>query len=190
MDLILASQSPRREKLLSEMGYTFRVISSTTDEIEHDLIIKRIPLINADLKAIEVSKRFPDSLVIGADTIIEFNNKCLGKPENSEDARSMLAMLSGNSHCVITAVSLRMESNNLRILYSIETEVIFKIISEVIITKYMSLVNTLDKGGAYAIQEYGDMLIESIQGPEDNVVGLPCDSLRKSITAAEKGIQL
>ena len=149
MNLILASASPRRRELLATLGIPFSVRTSTAEELREGPWMM-LALENALRKAEEVAARFPEDLVIGADTVIEFENRILGKPENMDDAFRMLSIFSGKTHCVTTGCAIICHSRSI----------------------------VLDKAGAYAIQDHGEMLIESLEGSLDNVIGFPTDRFR------------
>ena len=129
-------------------------------------------------KAEEVAARFPEDLVIGADTVIEFENRILGKPENMDDAFRMLSIFSGKTHCVTTGCAIICHSRSIRIRFAETSRVTFKSLDAETIRRYLSLVPVLDKAGAYAIQDHGEMLIESLEGSLDNVIGFPTDRFR------------
>lgn len=184
MKLILASASPQRKKILSDLGYTFEQVSSFVDEQTAVVpYFSQLAFENALNKAKVVSQKYPDSLVIGADTVIEFNEQPIGKPSNLSDAIRILQMLSGKTHSVITAVALLREEDNLACVFGETTEVKMKALDTTLIEKYLSIVHVLDKAGAYAIQEEGDMIIESIRGSFSNVVGLPSEKLAIALKA-------
>ncbi len=170
--LILASGSPRRRDMLTSAGLEFEVIISPAEEI-HD---ESIPLhtlceANAELKALAVSAENPEALVIGADTLVYIDETPLGKPSDEKDARAMLRRLSGRSQKVCTGVCLA--RGNESHCFHVITEVVFKNLSDETIRDYMSKVHVMDKAGAYAVQEHGDLIIEEVRGDYDNVVGLP-----------------
>ncbi len=180
--LILASQSPRRRDLLAATGLSFRVVVRDTDEL-HDPALppQTLCLSNAADKADAVFAEFPHATVIGADTLVFLGGEPLGKPKDEADALAMLNKLSGRTHHVCTAVALRspLGKNDLAVL----TEVTFKPLTPADITRYMQLVNVMDKAGAYAFQEHGDMIIAAVNGDTDNVIGLPVTAL---LTALKK----
>lgn len=178
MHLILASQSPRRSKLLSELGLEFEIVPADVVEISEGYPPLEVARTNSQLKADYVAHKNPDSLIIGSDTIVELKGNILGKPRNVSHAREMLRQLSGQTHHVLTAVSLRSLKHNIKVDFTETTKVTFKPLNDDIIDKYLSLVNTLDKAGSYGIQSYGDLIVESVEGPIDNVIGLPCKKLK------------
>jgi septum formation protein len=176
--LILASNSPRRSELLRQTGIEFRVIPSDANELHHDqLTAREISQINAYRKARSVAKRFPDALVLGADTVVSIGVEIFGKPVNLEQAYEMLEKLQGHTHTVVTGVCLlHLRSHRQRIV-SESTSVTFRQLDSIKIRKYLTQVNPLDKAGAYAIQEHGHELVERISGSHSNIVGLPMEKL-------------
>ena len=170
--IILASQSPRRRELLAKAGVPFSLVVRDTEELKDAAMPpQEICLHNARAKAQAVFREHPDSTVIGADTLVFLDGLPLGKPEDGEEARSMLRMLSARTHHVCTAVSIRspLGVKDLAVL----TEVTFRELKEEDIRRYMELVNVMDKAGSYAFQEHGEMIISSVRGDTDNVIGLP-----------------
>ena len=184
MKIILASQSPRRKTLLAEAGFSFNVYSPDVEEIDSGAYSRHIPLINAIRKASAAARLFPGDLVIGADTAIEFNGTIIGKPENMEEARRILKTLSGQCHRVITGVALFGRTRCLETTFSEESTVCFKPLTEAAIETYLSRVHVLDKAGAYNIAEHGELLIDRVEGPRDNIIGLPCEKLSQALRTA------
>ncbi len=184
MQLILASASPRRKELLKECGYQFEVRTSQVQEETHSCNPRTLPAVNAALKADAVSEEIPDSIVIGADTVILCGDEVIGKPANRQEAEDILRKLSGRTHSVITAVAVRCKKNSYRDDFSETTEVTFRSYTDKDIAEYLSLVNVYDKAGAYAIQEHGEILVDRINGNEDTVIGLPCHALVEHLTGA------
>jgi len=180
--LILASASPRRSELLRQLGVEFNVMPSSASEIEHDQLTSReIAQINAYRKARAVAKKCPDALVLGADTLVSLDRTMFGKPSDLEQAYCMLESLQGRSHEVVTAICLLQLRSHRQRLFSERTVVTFRPLDAVGIRRYLQKVNPLDKAGAYAIQEQGDLIVESISGSYTNVVGLPLERLRTEL---------
>lgn len=180
--IILASASPRRSELLARAGIPFTVEVSKADEDNSSSdspegIVRR----NALAKAREVSARFPEATVLGADTIVALGGKIYGKPAGIDDAKRMLAELSGKTHSVFTGVALAAEGGEKVLVCAEESRVKFKKLSAEDIEKYLKSVNVLDKAGAYAAQECGSMIIEAIDGNFDNVMGLSCGLVKKML---------
>src|SRR6266850_5747959 len=176
--LILASASPRRTELLRQLGVEFRVVASGTAEIHQgELTAREIAQINAYRKARTVAKKFPDALVLGADTLVHLEARMFGKPATLENAYEMLEQLQGRTHHVVTAICLLHLRNHKQGMFSESTAVTFRPLDAVEIRRYLNKVNPLDKAGAYAIQEEGDQIVEKISGSYTNVVGLPLERL-------------
>lgn len=178
MEIILASNSPRRREILSNAGYNFKVIASCYDEKIQGLKYSPEIVLNcAYQKALDVSKKYPDCLIIGADTVVVHNNIILGKPKNKADALNMLKSLSNNTHFVVTAVSL---IKNDKVLKDIEiTYVTFRKLSDNEIINYIDTKNPLDKAGSYGIQDKGFDFSIKINGELDNVIGFPIKLFKK-----------
>jgi len=186
--LILASASPRRAELLKLLRVKFRIIPSDATEVAHEhLTPLEICQFNAHRKARAVAKKIPDALVIGADTLVFLDNKILGKPRNRADARRMLARLQGRTHQVVTGVSLIQLRTHRERVFAISTDVLFHPLDAGQIRDYLSMINPLDKAGAYAIQESGEKIISEISGSYSNVVGLPVERLREELSAWNYG---
>jgi septum formation protein len=180
--LILASASPRREELLRQLGFEFRVLISQAPEVHHQqLTAQEISQINAYRKARAVAKQCPDALVLGADTLVYRDRLLFGKPLNLEEAYQMLEQLQGRTHQVITAVCLLHLRRHRQKIFSETTAVRFRPLDAVGIRRYLNRVNPLDKAGAYAIQEEGDLVVEQISGSYTNVVGLPLERLASEL---------
>ncbi len=172
--LILASQSPRRRYLLEQAGLTFSVIPSHFDEdsvriADPACYVKTL----AEAKADEISRRYPDSWVIGADTIVTIDDAILGKPADPREARQMLERLSGQSHFVYTGYAIICKNKTACICDAIKTDVQFKELTTDEIDWYIRTGEPFDKAGAYAIQGMGTFLVRRINGSYTNVVGLP-----------------
>lgn len=177
--LILASKSPRRQYLLEQAGLSFAVIPSSVDE-------SRAPLRDprnyagtvARSKAEQIADRYPDSWVIGADTIVVIGQEILGKPQSDDSARYMLKQLSGKRHQVMTGCTIFSRARPESYREVIVTDVWFKHLSESEIEWYIQTKEPFDKAGAYAIQGIGTFLVKRINGSYTNVVGLPvCEVL-------------
>lgn len=178
MNIILASASPRRKEILENINVKFDIVKSDIDEvILEDELPPQVVMRLAFEKSMDVAKSNQESLVIGADTIVVFNNIILGKPKDKEDARNTIKLLSGNTHEVITGISLINLSANKKIIDYVVSKVKFKDLSEDDINDYINTGESLDKAGAYGIQGYGSLLIEEIQGDYFNIVGLPISKL-------------
>ena len=171
--LILASASPRRRELLGLIAEDFDVIPAKGEE-NADMSLSPADTVKAlaKQKAEEVSKDFPDRIVIGADTMVFCEGKALGKPKDADDAERMLKLLSGRVHNVITAVAVAQKGNSVR-LFAEETKVEFYPLSDEEIHRYTESGEPMDKAGAYGIQGKGALLVKVIEGDYYNVMGLP-----------------
>jgi len=153
--IILASNSPRRKSLLELIDLPFKIIASSVHE---DFNIKLQPVEfakhYANLKAHEISEKHPNSLVIGADTIVVLNNEIIGKPIDEDDSKSMLRKLSDRTHSVITGVSLIWQEKNITDTFNKKTDVTFKELTDEQIQYYIENYNPLDKAGSYGIQDW------------------------------------
>jgi septum formation protein len=182
--LILASASPRRSELLRQLNLEFKVVASDVPEIHHDqLTALEASQINAYRKARAVAKKCPDSLVLGADTLVYLDGTLFGKPTSLEDAYEMLQRLQGQTHQVVTAICLLHLRERRQKVFAEITAVTFLPLDAVKIRRYLNRVNPLDKAGAYAIQEEGDLIVQKVAGSYTNVVGLPLERLRMELQA-------
>ena len=175
--LILASSSPRRRELLLAAGLEdIRIIPADVAE-SFDASIGLGPLVeaNARAKAVEVATRYPDDVVLGADTLVWMDGQPLGKPGDPAEARRMLASLSGRTHEVATGVHLVQMRRDIRVEFHEVTRVTFRRLSDAALDEYLARVHVLDKAGAYALQDHGELIVESIEGSHSNVIGLPVE---------------
>lgn len=181
MDIILASASPRRKELLTQMGLSFRVVAADIDEhMDRELSPDRlVEAISAEKAAAVAAGAGANSLVIAADTVVVWNGEVLGKPADQADARRMLGELSGRTHRVYTGYTLRRGE---RVVTRSEgTDVTFRPLTAEEIAAYVSTGEPMDKAGAYGIQGLGSMLVEGIRGDYFNVMGLPVCALGKAL---------
>jgi septum formation protein len=182
--LILASASPRRAELLRLLQVDFQIVPGHVLEVAHEhLSPLEVCQLNAHRKAFAVAKRIPDALVLGADTLVFLDNEILGKPRNVAEARSMLSRLQGRCHQVVTGVSLIHLRKHQERIFAASTDVLFHPLAAAQIREYTIKVNTLDKAGAYAIQNFGEILVSEVSGSYSNVVGLPVELLREELEA-------
>jgi septum formation protein len=180
--LILASASPRRQELLRQLGVEFEVVPSDAGELHHEhLTGQELSLLNAYRKARAVAKRFPDELVLAADTLVCLDTRLFGKPASRAQAFEILGRLQGQTHLVVTGLCLLHLREHRQRLFAERTDVTFRPLAADEIRQYLRRVNPLDKAGAYAIQESGDMLVEKISGSFSNVVGLPLERLQQEL---------
>jgi septum formation protein len=180
--IILASASPRRRELLSKIGLKFSIEKSN---IREDLDLKLNPKQLAEMlsyrKACKISKKYSNAVIIAADTLVVLNNKIIGKPKNPKDAAKILNKLSGKAHSVITAFTIIDTKTNKSVTKSVETKVFMKKLTEEEIKYYVNTEEPSDKAGAYAIQGFGGIFIEKIDGDYYNVVGLPLTALIREL---------
>ncbi|MBQ8041129.1 MAG: septum formation protein Maf [Lachnospiraceae bacterium] len=179
-EFVLASASPRRKELLTQIGIKFRTCTSKKDEE----ILRNTPEdIVKDLsytKARDVYERGNrDAIVIGADTIVVADEVVLGKPKDEKEAFSMIKKIQGDTHQVYTGVSIIWEQNNSTHVSSFVamTEVELYYMSDEEIRKYVAMAEPYDKAGGYAIQGYFARYVKQIKGDYNNVVGLPIGKL-------------
>ncbi|MGI5998095.1 MAG: Maf family protein [Lutispora sp.] len=179
MRIILASNSPRRREILSQLGVEYEVKPSDFDEREEESDPYKMAMLFAHNKARNIAKDIKDkALVIGADTIV-YKDNIMGKPKDKDDAIAMLTELSASTHSVITGISVIKTPEMITITEYEETLVKFKKLSQDEIKAYVNSGEPIDKAGAYAIQGLGSLLIERIEGCYFNVVGLPVYKLSK-----------
>jgi septum formation protein len=185
-DFILASASPRRARLLRTRGARFKVVPASVAEIDAGdpprLSPGELAACNAFLKAADVARSHPRQIVVGCDTVVALGACALGKPRDAAEARSMLRMLGGRVHAVISALAIFHPDRPTRPrIFREVTLVRFRHLSEPEIDRYLQRVDVMDKAGAYALQEHGRSIVEAICGPADNVVGLPVDRLLREL---------
>jgi len=180
--LVLASASPRRRVLLEEAGIPFVVAPVDVEEWEpargdpHAVAVE-----NARRKA----EAGDGDAVLGADTVVAVGDRLLGKPRDAADARAILRSLSGTTHSVVTGVALRTKTGvETR---SVETRVTMRILTDEEIDAYVASGEAMGKAGAYAIQETADRFVVAVDGPYDNVVGLPVATVRDLMDAVGIG---
>ena len=184
--IILASTSPRRRKLLAEAGYKFRVVGPEVDESAfetEDVSPCEYASKLALAKAKSVAGKFADSIVIGADTVGDFEGEIIGKPVDAEDAERITRMLFGSPHRVITAVAIVRVEDNIEVVKYDATTVYPKKVSEEQIAEHIKGGSWEGKAGAYAIQETGDEFVERIEGSLTNVMGFPMELLGRMLSS-------
>lgn len=137
---------------------------------------------NAALKADWVAQRHPDAVVLGADTTVFLDGHAINKPRDLDEARAMLRRLSGREHTVFTGLAVRRVSTGLRIDHGVSSQVEFKPFGDDVIERYIRLVNTLDKAGAYSIQDHTDMIVARYSGSFTNIMGLPMEATKQILT--------
>lgn len=180
--LVLASASPRRKTLLEQIGLQFEVLPSHIPEPQ---LVDQAPATYAeDLardKAAEIAQKYPERLVIGADTIVIVDQTVLGKPIDKQDAYHMLSLLSGRSHQVITAYSIQLKEKNLEQTEHVMTEVHFKELTHEEKLGYIDSGAVMDKAGSYGIQDFSGVFVDRIHGCFYNVVGLPLSHFNSTL---------
>ncbi len=174
--LILASASPRRKELLNRIAPSFQCIPADVDEqLEDNLLPKQAVMELALRKAKAVAEKEKDAFVIGADTVVVYQNEIFGKPGSHEEAFQMLRTLSGRTHSVFTGTAI-VFGDKQECFYE-ETKVTFWELSDEEIIHYIDTGEPFDKAGSYGIQGFGATLVEKIEGDYFNVVGLPIAKL-------------
>ena len=186
--LILASQSPRRKDLLTNMGFDFDIVVSDVEEKVTKTDPDEIVVELSKLKAHDVYdkvKPADGTLILAADTLVFLKNERLGKPADDKDAFRMLRELSGREHHVITGVTLIYQTNGKAKEYSFSegTSVLFAELSDKEILDYIATGEPKDKAGSYAIQGKGAKFVKGINGDYSNVVGLPVPRLYEEMKA-------
>ena len=195
--IILASASPRRKELLEQIGLEFEICPAKGEEIITKTIPEEVVMELSKQKADEVAAMVnsygeqhkdittpSDILVIGADTVVAYGGKILGKPKDEEDAKQMLAMLAGNTHCVFTGVTLVLIDKSGKageLVFYEKTEVTMHAMTQQEIERYVASGEPMDKAGAYGIQGKCAIYIEKINGDYNNVVGLPISRIYQEL---------
>ncbi len=184
-DITLASSSPRRQRLLASLGIHFHVISSNVREKKgiKDSKFEMVAIENAINKAKSVKEKVYNGVILAADTIVILENKILGKPRDEKEGLSMLKLLSGKVHDVITGCCLLDLDKDKENIFFVKSEVKIAKFEESILDAYVSTKEGLDKAGCYAVQGVGSFLVEWIKGSYTNVVGLP---LKETVEALLK----
>lgn len=176
MRIILASASPRRRELLSQLGVEFEVCPSQGEEKITEVLPERAVMELAQQKAAEIAvKTEGNAWILGADTVVVYDQKILGKPKDAEDAKRMLCMLQDKKHQVYTGVCIWKKENgteDVRCFFE-KTDVVFYPMTEEEIDQYVATGEPMDKAGSYGIQGVGGLYVREIHGDYNNVVGLP-----------------
>ena len=184
--IILASASPRRKELMALAGYEFEIKVSHKEEnyqsTEPDEIVKELSLLKASDIAEQIEQK--NVVIIGADTVVAYNGKILGKPESKEDAFRMIKSFQGDKHQVYTGVAILefdSEGNQSLINHAVKTDVYVNVMTDEEIWNYIEKDNVMDKAGAYGIQSGFAIHIEKIEGDYFNVVGLPISFIYEAL---------
>jgi septum formation protein len=179
---ILASASPRRRQLLMEAGYEFTVVRPDIDESSY-ATDKIAPCKYAEQLALaktkSVAQKYPDSPVVGADTIVDSRGEIIGKPADAKEARRIIRRLFSEPHKVITGLAICRFCDNFEVVTCASTTVYPKQLTEQQIDEHIKSGHWKDKSGAYAIKENGDEFVERIEGSLTNVMGLPMELLER-----------
>ena len=191
-NLILASASPRRAVLLSQIGLTYDIHPSDAVEPPHNAHVNKsaseVTQALALLKASSVVQHYDSGLIVGADTLVSFGGKLLGKPADDAEALAMLTSLSNTCHEVVTGVALIDASSGREQVWSETTQVYFRKLQSVEITAYITSGEPADKAGAYGIQGRGAAFVRRIDGCYFNVVGLPLASLVEHLSNFQRHV--
>lgn len=179
--MILASNSQRRQEILKDAGFNFRVITSNIEEIsDKENVIERI-LDIAEKKLEQIVKNNVNEFILAADTVVELDKNIFGKPKDREEAFKFLKLLSGKIHRVITAYVFKNISKNILIREVVISEVKFFDLDDETINWYLDTGEPFDKAGAYGIQGYGRVLVEKIDGDYYSIMGFPISNFLKNL---------
>ncbi|MHB9307896.1 Maf family protein [Fusobacterium polymorphum] len=179
--MILASNSQRRQEILKDAGFNFRVITSNIEEIsDKENVIERI-LDIAEKKLEQIAKNNVNEFILAADTVVELDKNIFGKPKDREEAFKFLKLLSGKIHRVITAYVFKNISKNILIREVVISEVKFFDLDDETINWYLDTGEPFDKAGAYGIQSYGRVLVEKIDGDYYSIMGFPISNFLENL---------
>ena len=179
--MILASNSQRRQEILKDAGFNFTVITADIEEISDKKNINERILDIAEKKLEQIAKDNVNEFVLAADTVVELDEKILGKPKNREEAFGFLKSLSGKVHRVITAYVFKNISKNILIREVVISEVKFFDLDDETINWYLDTGEPFDKAGAYGIQGYGRILVEKINGDYYSIMGFPISNFLENL---------
>ena len=179
--LVLASASPRRQELLREAGYEFSVFPANIDEDSY-LTLMPIELARhlSFEKAKAVASRFPHDVILAADTVVAFGDRALSKPEDADDARKMLTLLSGTTHIVITGVTIMQKESEVQQTRAAMSAVRMRALTPAEIDAYIASGQWEGKAGGYGIQDQ-DPFVTKMSGSHTNIVGLPMELVEKML---------
>ena len=167
---------------MTEAGFSFQIKVPEVEEAhDESLSCEALTIENARLKALTIAQENPDSVVIGADTLVYLNGVPFGKPRDLTEAASMLRKLSGQTHQVCTGVAVIQLGGAIEETFPVISHVTFKTLTDEIIADYHSRIQPLDKAGAYAVQDESAMIIEKVEGSWSNVKGLPMERLTEEL---------
>ena len=179
--MILASNSKRRQEILRDMGFNFKVLTVDTEEISDKKEISEMILDIAEKKLDKIAKENASEFVLAADTVVELEGRIFGKPKNREEAESFLKILSGKTHKVITAYIFKNTSKNIVIKDVVVSKVKFYDLDDETIKWYLDTLEPFDKAGAYGIQGLGRALVEKIEGDYFAIMGFPISNFLKNL---------
>ena len=175
---ILASQSPRRSKLLTQIGIIFETLPSNfIEDLSTNLPPSNLSMNFAENKAKAIAKKHKSSWIIGADTIVTLKGKIFGKPNSYDEGYKMLRALSGKTHDVFTGVSIQNKKKKINLTFNERTKVTLKKLTDEDIFFYLKNYKPYDKSGSYGIQGYFSIFVKKIDGCYFNIVGLPLHKL-------------
>ena len=181
---ILASSSPRRIQLLRDLKFDPEIISPEVTELDCNFLTpSEMAMFNAYRKAVTVANRYPEAVVLAADTVVALGSEAFGKPKDYEDACRMLQSLVGKTHDVITGVALVTPGRPI-VLKEAQSVVKFRPLANAEIDAYLNTIHPFDKAGGYAAQDSPDAIIEYVEGSFTNVVGLPMELVLPLLASA------
>ena len=179
--MILASNSKRRQEILKDMGFKFKVITANIEEVSDKKDISERILDIAEKKLDKISKDNINDFVLAADTVVALDGEVFGKPKDREEAEKFLKLLSGKTHKVITAYVFKNISKNILIKDVVVSEVKFYDLDKETINWYLNSLEPFDKAGGYGIQGLGRALVEKIEGDYFAIMGFPISNFLKNL---------
>ena len=179
--MILASNSKRRQEILRDMGFNFKVLTADIEEISDKKEISEMILDIAEKKLDKIAKENVNEFVLAADTVVELEGRIFGKPKSREEAESFLKILSGKTHKVITAYVFKNISKNIVIKDVVISKVKFYDLDDETIKWYLDTSEPFDKAGAYGIQGQWRVLVEKIEGDYFAIMGFPVSNFLKNL---------
>ena len=186
---ILASASPRRSELLCQVGLEFRVEVADCDEETRESDPARMVQELALRKAMAVAEKHPEEIVIGADTVVVYEDEIMGKPADEKEALDMLMYLSGRTHMVMTGVAIVCKNRGIERVFAELTQVSMYENDRDLLKRYIASGEPMDKAGSYGIQGRGAILVRSISGDYNNVVGLPVSALFRELSEIQGSME-
>ena len=185
--LFLASKSPRRFEILKQAGFQFDIIDSSYEEelISKEFSYTKIETLAKNKAFGAVDNVSESGFILGADTVVVYENNILTKPKDYNDAFNMLKLLSGNTHSVVTSICILDFKTKKFVTHSTTTKVIFEQLSTEMIDEYIKTYNPYDKAGAYGIQEMPSGYIKTVEGDIENVIGLSSQAVKDTILKLE-----